>query len=313
MKKFFMKDSVLKIVSFVIAILLWFYVIIVVDPSVDISVEDIPIRFSNRTMLEERDLTVVGVDAEFLELEIKGSRKKIANIDNENVYATVDLSNITEKGQFSLPVSVSIPYEYEEITDKWPYNVNIVIDEVVTIEKVISLRTEGKVEEGYTPGKAKLLYDRVELTGASSVVESIAEVEVTLDYNDSSDEINVNEPLYFKDTKGNIVSLDNSLYNDVKMSFKSVPINCPVLKVKTVPVRLDFADDEKQYRASVTPVNVTFFADAKIAEEIEEIATEPIVVANSSEKQDLDVHLIVPEGVEMSDGNVVKVHVERRY
>ena len=54
MKGFFEKDSFLKLLSFVIAVLLWFYIIAVVDPSVDVTIRDIPVRFTNQNLLEDR-------------------------------------------------------------------------------------------------------------------------------------------------------------------------------------------------------------------------------------------------------------------
>ena len=53
MKDFFLKDSVLKIISLIIAILLWIYIIAVVDPAVTITVRDIPIRYTNQNVLKK--------------------------------------------------------------------------------------------------------------------------------------------------------------------------------------------------------------------------------------------------------------------
>ena len=44
-KKFFEKDSVLKIVSFLAAILVWLYVIYIEDPEINITIDDIPIHY----------------------------------------------------------------------------------------------------------------------------------------------------------------------------------------------------------------------------------------------------------------------------
>ena len=99
MKNFLSKDSVLKVISFIVAVLIWIYIIIVVDPLVDVTVRDIPVRYANRSMLADQELCVLESSDNIVELKIKGSRKKIANIDNKNVYATVDLGNITKTGR----------------------------------------------------------------------------------------------------------------------------------------------------------------------------------------------------------------------
>ena len=121
----------LKVISFIVAVLIWIYIIIVVDPLVDVTVRDIPVRYANRSMLADQELCVLESSDNIVELKIKGSRKKIANIDNKNVYATVDLGNITKTGRYSLPVNISIPYEYSEIVSKKPYNIDVTIDKLV--------------------------------------------------------------------------------------------------------------------------------------------------------------------------------------
>ena len=78
MKNFFIKDSTLKVLSFIIAVVLWFYVILVIDPSVDVTIRNIPLRYINQGVLEERGLSLVEDPDLTMELKIRGSRKKIA-------------------------------------------------------------------------------------------------------------------------------------------------------------------------------------------------------------------------------------------
>ena len=103
MKDFFLRDSVLKIISFVIALLLWIYIIAVVDPSVDVTVKDIPIRYTNQNMIEDKNLCLINDSKATVELKIRGSRKRIANIDNKNIYATVDLATVGKTGTMLNP------------------------------------------------------------------------------------------------------------------------------------------------------------------------------------------------------------------
>jgi len=311
-KKFFLKDSILKVVSFVLAIGLWFYVILVVDPSVTITVSDIPIRFRNLSKLEEQNLTLIKDGDMFVELEIKGSRKKIVNIDNENVHAYVDLESVTEAGVVSLPVSLSIPYEYEEIASKDPYNVNVRIDNIVTVKKDIEVKKTGTVAEEYSAEPFTYSPQQVELRGAASIIDTIKSVEVTLDYAGRSDEINDREKPYFVGMDGKIIALDDDIYNNVSIDVAEVEVSCAVLKTKKVPVEMDF-EDEANYRVSASPINVKIKGDAEVVDQITKIDTEPIVVDPALEEQDIEVHLVLPEGTSMhGDSDVVSVHIERR-
>ncbi len=302
MKSFFAKDSVLKVVSFVAAILLWFYVILIVDPSVDIVVKDIPLRYANQDVLAERGLSLVVDPDATVELKIRGSRKKIANIENKNIYATVDLANMNSVGTFTLPIGISIPYEYDEIISKKPNNATVVIDEITTAERPVKIKTVGSVASGYIAGTPTHSVEKVTLKGAAALVDRIAGVEAVLDFDGRTGEINDRERLYFVDENGKKIPSDDVVYMAVTIDVDNVEINCPVMKLKTVPVVVDTAVLNGEYKVTLQPSNVTIYADNKILEEITEISAGALNVAVLAEDGVQTVELIIPEGVSMRDG-----------
>jgi len=121
-KSFFSNDWVLKIISLIGAVFLWMYIIIIVDPPIDITIRDIPIQYIEQTKLASQGLSVVSDKTQTMEIKIRGSRKKLANIDTNAISAIVDLSNVTSVGTHSLPVNIAIPYEYSEIISRKPYS-----------------------------------------------------------------------------------------------------------------------------------------------------------------------------------------------
>lgn len=313
MRGFFPKDSVLRIASFIIAIILWFYVILVVDPSVDIVVKDIPLRYSNQDVLGEKGLSVVIDPDATVELKIRGSRKKIANIENKNIYATVDLANMNSVGTFNLPISISIPYEYEEIVSKKPNNATVVIDEISTAERKVKIKTVGSVANGYMAGTPVHSVEKVTLKGAKSMVEQIYGVEAVLDFDSRTGEINDREKLYFTDSNGKRIDADDVVYQAVSIDVDTVEINCPVMKLKTVPVTVDAAGLGEDFKLSLQPSNVTIYAENEILAEVTEIAAEIVDVKKLTEEGVLKVELQIPEGVSMRDGiKEVTVKVEKK-
>ncbi len=312
MKSFFIKDSTLKVISFIVAVLLWFYVILIVDPSVDISVKDIPLRYANQSILEERGLSLVADPDETVELKIRGSRKKIANIDNKNIYATVDLVNMTKVGTFTIPISISIPYEYEEIVSKKPNNATVVIDKIVTAERKIMIETEGSVAGGYIAGVPETSVASVTLKGASTLIERIYGVGATLDFDGRTGEINDKEKLYFIDSNGKKIDRKDSIYESVSMNIETVEIKCKVMKLKTVPVDIDTSALGENYKVTVQPSNVTIYAENEVLESISKISAN-VNINLLTEEAIQQVRLDIPEGVSMRDGiTEVTVKAEKR-
>ena len=313
MKGFFLKDSSLKGISFVVAVLLWFYVILVVDPSVDIPVRDIPLRYANQNLLEERGLSLVADPNATIELKIRGSRKKIANIDNKNIYATVDLSNMTKVGTFTLPISISIPYEYDEIVSKKPNNATVVIDRIVTASRNVEIKTEGSVANGYIAGTPTTSTASVTLKGASMLVDRIHGVAATLDFDGRTGDISDKEKIYFVDSNGKKIDDKDSIYDWVSVDVDKVDIKCSVMKLKTVPVKVDTSSLGDGYKVTIQPSNVTIYAENEILSGIDEIVARPISSNTLSEEGKQTVELVVPEGVLMRDGiKEVMVKAEKK-
>ncbi len=313
MKGFFLKDSSLKVISLVVAILLWFYVILVVDPSVDIPVRDIPLRYANQDVLEERGLSLVADPDATVELKIRGSRKKIANIDNKNIYATVDLANMTKVGTFTLPISISIPYEYDEIVSKKPNNATVVIDKIVTVARGVEIKTEGSVANGYIAGTPETSVTSITLKGASTLIDRIHGVVAILDFDGRTGDISDKEQLYFVDNKGKEIDKKDSIYDSVSMDVDKVDIKCSVMKLKTVPVRVDASALGDEYKITVQPANVTIYAENEILDDVTEIATKAINAGILAEEGKQTVELVVPEGVSMRDGiKEVTVKAEKK-
>ena len=311
MKNFFIKDSTLKVISFVIAVILWFYVILVIDPSVDIVIKHIPMRYINQGVLEERGLSLVEDPDLTVELKIRGSRKKIANIDEKNIYATVDLANMTKVGNFTVPISVSVPYEYEEIVNKNPNNASVFIDKIIKAEHSIKIDTVGNVANGYVEGVPVTSIDSVIIKGASTLVEKIKGVGVTLDFDGRSGEINDRENIYFIGADGKKIDENNSIYQSVTMDIDTVEIKCPVMRAKTVPVEISQTPGEN-YRITVQPSKILICADNEMLDSITEIKA--TVDINTLIKEGVQqATLIIPEGVERRDSTAatVTVHAEK--
>lgn len=310
MKGFFEKDSFLKVISFVIAVLLWFYIIAVVDPSVDITRRDIPVRFTNVKLLEEQGLCLINEDEVTVELKIRGSRQKIANIEAKNIYATADLSNITKTGRATIPIAISIPYEYDEIVSKKPHNAEVYIDKIVTATKDVKVITTGSVSNGYIAGEAVPEVKKVTLKGAKTMIDRIGSVGAEIDFDDRTAAINDSAELFFMDISGKRMNKSNIVYSLVETDIKKVQISCPVYKLKTVPVIIDASVEG--YKVSVQPSNITVYAENEVLENITEIRTERINLNLIAEEQ-TGIKLIFPAGVASRDGiSEVSVKAEKK-
>jgi len=301
LKKFFSNDSFLKIFSFVIAIIIWFYIIIVLDPPIALVVRDIPIRYVQQNVLTEQGLSIVDESQSTIELKIEGSRKKIVNINSKNVLATVDLSAVTKAGKHTLPINLSIPYEYKEIVSKKPHSVEVVVDKLVEEKRNIRIKTTGNPETGYIAGTPEINPKTVLLKGAASIISNVADVRVTVDIDDRKEDLTDNIEIELVDTSGNVITERSEIYELISADVSEVEIFCPILKLKTVPIKVQLSGTVPEgANVSVQPNMVTVFGYEEDIEKIEEILTKEISVETVLGAGQ-SVELVLPENIALRD------------
>lgn len=310
MKKIFQKDSFLKVFSFIIAIIIWFYIIIVLDPPVVTTIRDIPISYTQQNALLDQGLSIVDEDADSVEIKLEGSRKRLVNIDSKNIAAIVDLSSVTKAGTHTLPISISIPYDYLEIVSKKPDTVEVTVDRLVEEKRNIRVKTIGNPEAGYIAGTVELNPSTVLLRGAASVVSQISDVVVSVDVSKRKTDLVDTAKIEFIDSEGNTLLEDDEIFELLSADVTEVQLKCPIMKLKTVSINaaLDSPAAEGE-TISVQPNTITIYGYEEDIEAIEEIQTEPVSLDQLRREGTVNVGIKLPENVMLRD-NVTTVTVK---
>lgn len=311
MKKLLAKDGFLKILSVIIAILIWVYIIIVIDPSVEIAVRDIPIQFVGVDTLEARELSVVSESATTVNIKVKGSRKRMGSYDLKNVIAKVDLSGVYSAGNSSLPIDIVVPFENTGVSSKNPYSVDVVTEKTLEKKVNVDVQTTGNVADGFMPGDIKTEPSSVEISGAESVVEQVSRIVVDLDYGDADVDIDKEAEIRLYGVDGKEILNRDALADRIKKNVSTVKIHCPILKVKEVGIALNFGDsnwliDTSKYKTN--PEKIEIYGDNGVTANLSSIQTEPILPDKFSDKEKIKVKLMIPDGVKVI-GNVSEVEV----
>lgn len=296
MKKFFLNNWALKVISFVAAVIVWIYIIIVIDPSVDYTLKDVPIEY-NEELLAEQGLSIVSDIKPTVEIKLRGSRKRLYNIDSDKVIAKADLSNINKIGDYRLNVRVSIINEYVDIVSVKPDVVDVTVDKIIERRENIQVESVGSLAEGFEAGEVQLSSESVLLKGASSLVNNIAKAVVYLNYNDAKYDITSTEKIVLLDYSGNVIES-----SDITKDIDAVNVVCPVLERKNVDVALNSGNTlPLGYKVEISPNMLTVYAKSDVIADITDISTEYVDLSNlrGSEKH---VQLVIPDGVQVRGG-----------
>ncbi len=307
MKRIFANDNILKIISVAVAIIIWSYIILVLDPAIEVEVRDLPIQFIGQEVMEDNGISVVNESATTLNLKIKGSRKRMGQYDMKNIIAKVDVSGINEVGQTTLPVEVIVPFENVGISSQNHYSVNIKTEELVEKQLKLEVKTVGSLASSYMAGPITTAPETITIKGPESVIGKIAKAGVVLDYAEADVDVDVELPIRLYGTDGKEIPANDALCKRISQSVETTKLHLAVVKLREIKVIPQFGADtlEEERKLldgaeySINPQVVQIYGDDKLTAKISSIYTEEIPVEKFTDNDKAKAKLIIPDGVKV--------------
>lgn len=303
-------DLSIKLISLVMAILLWSYVMGIENPVIERTYRGIDVDVTGEAYLQREGLSVVSPEDPKVSVKVSGTRKNLNELESSNILAELSLDGM-KAGENKGIVTVSIKQHSGgvEVVNVEPSNVVVTLDEIVTENLRITPVTLGELEESYTLGNVRVLNNYVRVTAPKSVIDQIENTVVYADITGKTDTFMINGPIVFLDKN------DNEIKNlDTNMEYTEVEV--PIYKIKSVPIRPNIVgeidEDERISNVEVVPENVVIRGSKDAIDSVDSIITEPIQKSDLLGSTTQEVNLRLPEGISLHDGNL-DVHLEYEY
>ncbi len=308
MRKFLSSDIAMRIISVILAVIVWIYVVVLIDPPIDITISDIPVIYTNTFTLTNEGFVLSSEKPDDISVKLRGSRSTLAKIRPEYITAFIDLSEISAYGQagtYTVSLSVRLPYDGVTVVEKKPGSVGISIDQIVTRTFPVTPEIVGVPREGYVVYESTLSQSTVELTGPSQIISSIDKVKATINVADRTDDAVAASSLVFYNSNDDKVTDKNLTAKPDRVDVRGV-----VLKTKTVPVKVVMSGGAQTHTATLlTNSAVTILAKADAVDRISEIYTKPVNVSAIRTGTTVTAALDVPDGIIVS-GGITEVSVK---
>ena len=314
MKKLLASDGALKIISVLIAIGIWVYIALVMNPAIEVTVRDLPIQFIGGESLNSKGLAVISESATTVTVKIKGSRKKMGNNDMKTIIAKADISSITETGETNIPIEIVIPFENQGVSSQSEYSVNVKVEKSAEKTLDIEVSAIGTLAPDYMPGDIVCDPKKVTLSGPKSAVDKISKAEAVLNYNNEDVDIDTSAQIVFYGADNKEISMLDALMGRISISVDNVNIHCPVLKMHKAEVKAEFGRQElpENFSYKTDPFEVYVFGDENVSSKINEIKTEQIPLDKLLDNGKVKVKLIIPNGVKIfHDISEVEISIEK--
>lgn len=257
MKKFleaFKRNTILKVFSLILAILLWAFVQLAQNPEISYDVFEIPITITGEADINSENFVISAVPKNLkTNLTVSTKRSYLNTFDPSSLSAYVDVSAAKAVGDYSFPVRVRSEDGNITVISKSPSTVSLYVDRIITTQKPIKLSYDGNLHPDYYIDKAniKISPENATIKVPELVAPKISEVVVHLDMTNVKSEIHNEFSGVAVDSRGEEIT-DKFL----KITNESITVKVPILKRKTVPIVIKNLPDGLQYNLNIEQVEI---------------------------------------------------------
>lgn len=290
--------SVVRMISVVLAVVLWAYVIGEVNPTVKKTISDIPVELTNTETLADRGLALTGDEEYYTAVVVEGARSELNELKVSDIHVTADLYGY-EQGENHVSLDVILP-DGISLDELKTTEITVTLEDLETKSLPVTVAFAGEPGENLEPSYSYTVPSEVEVKGAESVVSKAEEVRVQLDVSDLGEtwEIFSEVPTAW--------SADGKLIKNVTISAQSVEVEAVIFHTKKVPLELKVTGSpDKEYgTADVSiPKEITVKGTADALERITSITAESIDISAVEKNETIEITPYLPQGVELADAS----------
>ncbi len=282
------------IISLVVAIALWVYVVGEMDPQIKKTFRSVPIKYVNEQALAEKGMAVSSLGKDQMSVTLSGKRSLFTRMDSEDLSAEVDLSNAAV-GTNELSVELNVPSGLES-THQSVSKVVVKVERRISQKKQIRVSYLGNYASGEEPTTLSISPSSVTVSGAKSLVRKVSYIRATVQKSRLSGKA--------ASVTASLMPVDSSGYEvkDVVLSQKTVHIRTALYKTKSVKLNVSVKDssDDSGNRTYDAPDRMTIKGPQSKLADIDEIKSKPIDISDIHKDTTVKIEPILPDGVELA-------------
>lgn len=233
MKNRIFHNWVLKVSSVVCAIALWIIVYTIEDPADYRRMYNVPVTFINTEMITENGQVYEVLDGTDVvrSITIRSTSSVINDLKDNDINVEADFSKMKLDGTIEL--NLYSDRHNDSITfSSSASEVKVLVEDKVDRSISLELALEGEPADSYIVGNTKLAQNRISVTGAESIANSVEKAVAVVDITDASEDIFAYADIVLYDAQGQEVPKDR-----LDVSMKTVSTTVEILGTKTVPIR----------------------------------------------------------------------------
>jgi len=301
MDRFLERDIVLKVLSVVLAVVLWFQVTGEQNPETQRVISGIPVAYTNL----DPGLVLLEKKPETISVKVQGLRGQVAKLTKDDFTATVDLHGGSPGwGQFPMIVRAKSP-DIQLI--EYPTQVSARLDVTTSRQMDVQVNLIGVLGDDYANKQPVVRPSQVTVTGPRGRVDLIARVIGSIDLTGATSEIRRTVPVKAVDAQG--LDLPDIIIRPDSVEVTVAVVALPPGKMVKVDGKVTGEPASGYHLVSVTidPPVVKVRGDAAKLTAVDSVGFKPVRIDGAKGIISQDAEVILPPGAVMAEPGTVRV------
>lgn len=312
MKKKLLNNPGLKILSFVLAVLLWLVVANIEDPVSTKQFREVPVEIINENALNSINKVYEVASGQTANFTVKGRRSVLDSLTANDFEVVADLAHLSEVNA----VQVEVTPKNENISVEIYKNSNtltVSLEDEKQESFSVTVATKGDPAKGYALGETLVSPNIVDVTGPKSLINRIETVSINVDVNNAKEDFNKKYQLHYYDEDGEEIDVTR-----INTNVKKVAADIQILRTKEITVAVNSvgepADGYSLESLNFEPQTVTIAGTSEVLQQVNQITINDVDTYNLKEDKEyaFKVADYVPKDVVLTDSEqkiMVKVNI----
>lgn len=305
-KNWLLKDWWLKVLSVILAFIIWFMWVQMEDPTISKDFSNIKVSVLNEGTLDY-DSKVYSVlsNSDTVRVTVTAPKSVVNSISSSDILAEADASKINAEGEIPITYSLSNSASYESLVGNHDTLIYSVEDRIRKYVSLVPFYT-GEVAENFLFNGVTLDQNMIEVSGPQSAVEQVSYAGITIDVTGASASISANMEIKLYDAGNAELNLSS-----ITKQSESVHVSAEILATKNVVIyasKSGIPANGYLYGKdiSISPGMITVAGNSKdLASFSKIVISEPIDIsgADSTVEEIVDLNQYLPDDLIFADAD----------
>lgn len=314
MKKKLTNNLGMKILSLVLATILWLVVVNIDNPVIQRQFSNIPVDIINESAITSKGKVYEVVEGKTVDITVKGKRSIVDALNKSDMKAEADLKNLI----FTNAVPI-IPFcikssSVDVVISGDVQTLKVSLEDIDTKQFKITIVPKGDPEMGYSVGIIQAKPNIIQVSGAKSQIAKIDQIRAEMDVSNGKEQLKATAVPKAYDAKGRLIDSE-------KLSFSTdtIALTADFLKTKNVKLVIEIEGKPMPgYEVLATeyePKEILIAGDSGVLKKVNEIPIKiDITDATANVETEVNISEWIPENTKLAEESqtvVVNIQIEK--